>query len=149
MCNDIQPAFDLDGFLPYRLATVAARVSQALAEEYRARFGISIPEWRVLAHLHAAEDAPVSIRDLQARVGVEKSTLSRAAARLVAAGYVAKTAQAGDRRLVSLVLTASGNTLLAELIPLARGYQARLEAELGSDLPALQAGLAALERATR
>ena len=45
------PDFDLAAFLPYQLAVVAARVSKGFADRYRAEFGLTIPEWRVLAHL--------------------------------------------------------------------------------------------------
>src|SRR5689334_10849168 len=40
---------DLFGFVPFRLNRLAAEVSNALASEYSARYGLDIPEWRVLA----------------------------------------------------------------------------------------------------
>jgi DNA-binding MarR family transcriptional regulator len=147
MCNDVDgklPAFDLDGFAPYRLAKAAQRVSEDLARLYRARFGISIPEWRVLAHLAQAGGTAVSVRDIEARVGLEKSTVSRAATRLAGAGYVEKRTQTDDRRLVSLRLTAKGREVMAELLPLAEAYQDALAARLGSAYAALDTGLAAL-----
>ena len=49
------PEFDLYGFTPYRLAVAAKRTSEELARLYRARFGITIPEWRVLVHLARRE----------------------------------------------------------------------------------------------
>ena len=57
------------------------------ARRYGAESGISIPEWRVLAHL--AEGGPVSVRDIHARVDMDKSKVSRAAARLEEAGLKA------------------------------------------------------------
>ncbi len=69
--------FDLSAFLPYQLAVASARVSKGFAERYRAEFGLSIPEWRVLAHL-AGGDA-VSVREIHARVDMDKSKVSRAA----------------------------------------------------------------------
>src|SRR3712207_3443255 len=41
----------LEEFLPYRLNVLASTVSQSLARLYDERYGISIPEWRVLATL--------------------------------------------------------------------------------------------------
>ena len=38
----------LSEFLPYLLAVTATTVSDRIAETYRARFGIRIPEWRGL-----------------------------------------------------------------------------------------------------
>lgn len=132
-------AFELDRFLPYRLNVLAARVSRGFAAHYRERFGLSVAEWRVLAHLSQSD--AVSVRDLHLRADLEKSKASRAAARLEDAGLVAKKEGAEDRRLVSLSLTAKGKDLMSELIPLAEGY----ERDLLADLPAAER--AALDRA--
>jgi DNA-binding MarR family transcriptional regulator len=137
------PGFDLDGFTPYRLAVAAKRTSEDLARRYRDRFGISIPDWRVLAHLAHAGDG-VSVRDVEARVAMEKSEVSRAASRLAARGLVSKTASPVDRRLVRLALTDEGRTLMAELLPLARAYQEEIEARLGDAMRGLEDGLDAL-----
>lgn len=123
--------FDLDDFLPYQLAVAAARVSRGFAERYREDFGITIPEWRVLAHLSAA-GAPVSVREIHARVDMDKSKVSRAAARLERAGLVAKAENAEDRRLVALTLTPSGAALVARIVPVALDWQAEMTARLGS-----------------
>jgi hypothetical protein len=42
---------DLFRFVPFRLNRLAAEVSAALASEYQERYGLDIPEWRVLATL--------------------------------------------------------------------------------------------------
>lgn len=118
------PDFDLSQFLPYQLAAAAERVSRDFAETYRREFGISVPEWRVLAHL--AQAGEVSVRDIEGRVAMEKSKVSRAATRLEAAGYVAKRINTDDRRLVSLSLTDEGQALMQKLIPLALDYQTQL-----------------------
>ncbi len=136
------PDFDLSRFMPYRLAVAAQRTSEELARQYRDRFGISIPEWRVLVHLATAED--VSVRDIEARVAMEKSKVSRAATRLEAQGYVTKTQHQGDRRLVRLKLTPRGRKLMAELLPLAQAYQDEIEARLGAAFAHLESGLTAL-----
>lgn len=131
--------FDLHRFTPYRLAVVAQKTSEGLARLYRARFGLSIPEWRVLAHLAHAGD--VSVRDIEARVVMEKSKVSRAASRLEAAGYIRKSIATADRRLVSMSLTPKGKELMAELLPLAEAYQKELEARLGDALDGFEAGV--------
>ncbi len=123
--------FALDRFLPYRLAVAASRVSRGFAERYREPFGLSVAEWRVLAHLHAA--GAVSVRDLHLRADLEKSKASRAAARLEAAGLVAKAEDGRDRRLVSLSLTEAGRARMEALIPLAEGYEAELMARLAPE----------------
>ncbi|MGQ0567150.1 MAG: MarR family winged helix-turn-helix transcriptional regulator [Gemmobacter sp.] len=125
------PSFDLSAFLPYQLATAAARVSRGFAARYRREFGLSIPEWRVLAHL--AQSGAVSVREIQARVDMDKSKVSRAAARLESAGLVAKRANATDRRLLDMTLTDAGRDLMGRILPLADAYQAEVMAALGED----------------
>lgn len=125
------PEFDLDRFLPYQLAVLAGRVSRGLADHYRVRFGITIPEWRVVAHIHHAGAA--SVREIHARADMDKSKVSRAAARLEAAGLVRKVPDPVDGRLVELTLTEAGRDMMAELVPLARAYEAETLAALGPE----------------
>jgi DNA-binding MarR family transcriptional regulator len=134
--------FDLSAFLPYQLAVVSARVSKGFAERYRAEFGLSIPEWRVLAHL-AGGDA-VSVREIHARVDMDKSKVSRAAARLEEAGLIEKRDHADDRRLVDMRLTDAGRDLIGRIMPIADAYQAEVEARLGPDAAAFRRGLSRL-----
>lgn len=115
---------DLDRFLPYLLVVLASRTSRSLAAVYEARFGISIPEWRVLAHL--AQNRDVSVREIHERVDMDKSKVSRAAARLEAAGLIEKRAGAADRRLVALGLTAAGEATFAAIVPLALAHEREL-----------------------
>jgi DNA-binding MarR family transcriptional regulator len=134
------PVFDLDSFTPYRLAVAAKRTSEELARQYRERFGISIPDWRILVHLTHAGDG-TSVRDIEASVALEKYEVSRTATRLVEKGLIAKTTHGSDRRLVSLRLTEEGRALMAELLPLARAYQVQIEERLGEAMAGLEAGL--------
>ena len=132
-------SFLLDEFLPYRLSVAAARVSRRFAALYEAESGISSPEWRVLAHL--AQVGPVSVRDIFARVDMDKSKVSRAAARLEEAGLVQKTGDPQDRRLVALTLTGAGERLMARLGEIANAFQQELLFELGPDAAGLDRAL--------
>ena len=135
--------FDLDAFLPYQLAVLAERVSREFSVCYRERYGISTPEWRVVANLSQAE-GPVSIREIYRRVGMEKSKVSRAAARLEERGFVIKAPGGRDRRLVELRLSEAGRQMVRELTPLARQFEARFLAVLGPHERAFRAGLETL-----
>lgn len=137
------PGLDLDRFLPYQVSLLAARLSAALSRVYAERFGISIPEWRVIAHL--SQHRKVSVREVQARVGMDKSKVSRAAARLETAGLVEKRVNPGDRRLVELSLTRKGRRLFSEIAPLALAFEADLVAALPkAEAEAFRSAVAAL-----
>jgi DNA-binding MarR family transcriptional regulator len=116
--------FDLDGFLPYRLAVAAQRVSADFRAVYGPRHGLSVAEWRVMAHLSSA--GPVSVREVFERVAMDKPKVSRAASRLELAGLIEKRPDPRDRRLVALSLTERGRAVMADLVPLARAFEARL-----------------------
>jgi DNA-binding MarR family transcriptional regulator len=136
------PEFDLDGYVPYRLAVAADELSKDLAGQYRNQFGISIAEWRVLVNVGYSDR--VSVRDIERRVSLEKSKVSRAASRLEAAGYLTKEVDEADRRLLKLELTKKGAELLSEIVPIAKAYQEKVSAVLGTDFATFQSSLAAL-----
>ena len=134
--------FDLDAFLPYQLAVLSARVSRAISSLYKDKFGISVPEWRVVAHLSQA--GSVSVREIHQRVDMDKSKVSRAATRLETSGYISKRVNGSDRRLVELALTQKGHDMVAKLTPIAQKFEHDFLKELGQDAPAFRASLQAL-----
>lgn len=134
--------FDLDGFLPYQLAVLSARVSGEFSTLYQHKFGISVAEWRVVAHLSQSER--VSVREIHERVDMDKSKVSRAASRLQSNGYISKTPNPADGRLVALELTPKGRAMVAELAPLAREFETSVMRELGQDAPGFRAALSRL-----
>jgi DNA-binding MarR family transcriptional regulator len=134
--------FELDHFMPYRLSVAAGRVSRRFARLYETESGLTNPEWRVLAHL--AQAGTVSVRDIHARVDMDKSKVSRAAARLEEAGLVRKQDHETDRRLVALSLTREGTAMMTRLGAIAGAFQAELLAELGPSADAFQDALSRL-----
>jgi len=121
--------FHLDDFLPYQLSELSRRVSAGFSSHYKARYGISVAEWRVMAHLSQQE--AVSVREIHRRVGMDKPKVSRAATRLESAGYITKVVNPNDRRLIELSLTPQGWELIGTLAPIAADYQSKLLAALG------------------
>ena len=107
---------DLFRFVPFRLNRLAAEVSAALAIEYQERYGLDIPEWRVLATLGFRND-PCSAQYISDCTRTHKSTISRAVTALLTRRLVERVANADDRREFRLRLTRKGRTLYEELIP--------------------------------
>ena len=85
---------------------------------------MTVPEWRVIVHLYNA--GPVSIREIQARVDMDKSKVSRAASRLEKSGFITKETNTDDRRLLKLALTPDGHERMQQIIPLADKFEAQL-----------------------
>jgi DNA-binding MarR family transcriptional regulator len=124
--------FRLDAFLPYQLAVLSSRVSAEFARVYGERFGLSLAEWRILAHLSTlGAQETVSTREVFERVDLDKTAVSRAAARLDAAGLIEKRRGGRDARLVEMRLTEEGRALMAEIAPVAREFEADFLARLG------------------
>ena len=123
--------FFLDDFLPYQLAVLSAQISSQFSEVYAENFGLTVPEWRVIAHLY--NTGPVSVREIQARVNMDKSKVSRAATRLEKSGYITKETNTNDRRLLKLALTSTGHDLMKRIIPLANDFEVKLTQRLGKD----------------
>lgn len=107
---------DLLGFMPFRLNRLATEFSNALAADY-ARFGIDIPEWRVLATL-GMHDAPRSANYVVRCTRTHKSRISRAVGQLAELGFVERLESGDDRREIMLQLTPRGREVYEELLPL-------------------------------
>jgi DNA-binding MarR family transcriptional regulator len=107
---------DLFRFVPFRLNRLAAEVSSALASEYQQRYGLDIPEWRVLATLGFRNDA-CSAQYISHCTRTHKSTISRAVTALMQRQLVERVENQDDRREFRLRMTRKGRALYEELIP--------------------------------
>jgi DNA-binding MarR family transcriptional regulator len=138
-----QPKLTLSEFLPYQLSVTSNAVSDLIARSYHGRFGLKIPEWRVMAVL--GERASATQRELVAATAMDKVTVNRASKELVERGLVARAPNETDGRSHHLALTAVGQELYAQIVPLALSVEAEIEAVLGDDeAAALEAMLAKL-----
>jgi DNA-binding MarR family transcriptional regulator len=118
------PEFHLETFLPYRLSVTTNRVSRAFAAHYEQEFGISIPEWRVIAVLGAF--APLSSNEICERTAMDKAKVSRAVASLLKAGAIEREAHGTDQRLIQLTLSRKGRKTYEAIIPRARAIEAEV-----------------------
>jgi len=122
---------DLDHFLPYRLSVLTNLVSGAIADAYQRRFGLSIPEWRVLAVL--ARYPGLSAAEVAERTRMDAVAVSRAVARLLAARRLRRATSRDDRRRSVLSVSAAGAAVYRAVAPIALGYERELLASLGAD----------------
>jgi DNA-binding MarR family transcriptional regulator len=133
-------AFRLEDYLPYRLAVAANRVSRLCARRYSETYGLSIPEWRVLAVVgRFGVLSPSAVGEWTA---MDKVKVSRAAASLVARGLLKQTHDPDDGRGRLLRLTRKGLAVRQGLVPVAHELEEQLaeglsRTEWGSLLKAL------------
>jgi DNA-binding MarR family transcriptional regulator len=125
------PGLRLDGYLPYRLSVASNAVSGLIARAYEDRFGLSVPQWRLLCVL--AEDGGLTQAKIVARTVMDKVTVSRAAQGLVKRRLIGRSQNASDGRSHVLALTPEGRALHAEIAPLALAYEAALIAGLAPE----------------
>jgi len=107
---------DLFRFVPFRLNRLAAEVSAALSGEYQERYGLDIPEWRVLATLGFRVEA-CSAQYIAHCTRTHKSTISRAVTALMTRQLVERVENKDDRREFALRMTRKGRALYEKLIP--------------------------------
>ena len=128
-------AFRLDAYLPYRLSVASNAVSGLIARAYQDRFGLTVPQWRLICVL--AEDGGLTQGQLVARTMMDKVTVSRSAQGLLKRHLVIRSDHHADGRSHVLALTPDGAGLHAEIAPLALAYEAALIAGLAPDDVAL------------
>ena len=127
----LDPRLRLDEFLPYRLSFTSNLVSGAIARTYEALFGLTIPEWRIIAVV--AEEGAATQQQVGQRTRMDKVTVSRASIALTARGLLERAANPQDRRSHLLALSPSGNTLYAGVAPMALQLEADVLAGFSPD----------------
>ena len=120
----------LDDFVPYRLSYTSNQVSQAIARTYESLFGLTIPEWRLVAVI--AEHDGITQAAICTRTGMDKVTVSRAAIALTARGLVSRAPSISDRRSLDLALSSEGRALYEQIAPKALELEKRIFGGLGA-----------------
>jgi DNA-binding MarR family transcriptional regulator len=110
--------------MPYRLSVLSNRISHALGREYQARFGVSIPEWRVMAVLGRFQT--LSASEVAGRSRMDKVKVSRAIAAMERKGLVDRSTDPRDQRMIRLALTEAGRAMHRQITAFALGWEQRL-----------------------
>jgi len=121
----------LDAYLPYRLSVASNAVSGLIARAYQDRFGLTVPQWRLMWVL--SEDGPLTQAQLVARTVMDKVTVSRAAQGLARRHLVSRSDHHADGRSHVLQLSPQGERLYAEIAPLALAHERALIAGLSPE----------------
>ncbi len=118
----------LAGFLPYQLSVTSNAVSALIAERYRKKFGLKIPEWRVIAMLGdtLSGDEGLTQRALAEATLMDKVAVNRACKVLEERGLISRVPNASDGRSHLLDLTDEGRAIHAEVMPMAKAIEREL-----------------------
>lgn len=124
----VDGSLELERFLPYRLSVLSNTISGRIAKSYERQFQLTVAEWRVMAVL--GRFPGLTAAEVTERTAMDKVQVSRAVARLKQTHRIESRAVEGDRRARHLFLTDKGYAVYAEIVPLARDYEARVTARL-------------------
>lgn len=119
-----RPELQLSEFLPYRINLLAQRIGHSLSEIYTQDFGITISEWRVLLWTNIHPNLTAS--DICDLTYMDKTKVSRIISALEKRGLIQREADQSDQRSYHLSLTASGYTLIDQIIPRAIDWEKAL-----------------------
>lgn len=134
----------LERFLPYRLNRLADAVSRDFARIYKERFGLTRPEWRVLAAL--GELGTMTATEAGRHSSQHKTKVSRAVAALEKRRWLTRRADESDRRVEQLTLTKAGQDAYRELVPHAKAFDNELARAMNpAEFEALDRTLSRLE----
>jgi len=121
----------LEDFLPYRLSVLSHTISTNIARVYEKRFGVSIPEWRVIAIL--GRFPGLSAVEVADRTLMDKVAVSRAVTKLIKNGRIDREFANADRRRSILNLSEEGRKVHNEIAPLALQFERELLQDISEE----------------
>ena len=119
-----QKGLILDRFIPYRLSVTSNVVSDVISTAYEALFGLSIPEWRIVAVV--AEQDGITQQGVCIATRMDKVTVSRATIALADRGLIIREPNRADRLSRLLALSEAGRRLYADVAPKAIEFEERI-----------------------
>ncbi|MDJ0909922.1 MAG: MarR family transcriptional regulator [Woeseiaceae bacterium] len=114
----------LEKYLPYRLARLSTTVSATVARAYDKAWGLSIPEWRVIAIL--GRHPGLSAVEVAEQTFLDKVAVSRAVTKLIKAGRIDRQFADADRRRSILNLSEKGREVHDGVAALALKFESEL-----------------------
>ncbi len=94
--NRAPSTLKLQDYLPYRLSVAANAVSRLIAQAYEEKFGLKIPQWRLIAVL--ADEGSLTQQALCGHTIMDKVTVLRAAQGLLRRRLIKRLPNTDDGR---------------------------------------------------
>jgi DNA-binding MarR family transcriptional regulator len=111
--------FDLRLWL--RMLACTHWIETEIKNRLKARFGITLTQFNLLAQLDRARTG-IKMRELSRRTMVTSSNITAVTDQLVAAGFLLREVDPGDRRSFIIRLTPLGETAFAEMARIHEGW---------------------------
>jgi DNA-binding MarR family transcriptional regulator len=117
-------SFTLEEFIPYRLALLAESVSTAFSKTYTEQFGITVPQWRVMAAI--GRDPHCKASSIVEHAALDKVQVSRAVSGLMEMGHLESYLDENDRRSTVLSFSQKGQSVYNQIVPAGLDFEAKL-----------------------
>ncbi|SOE96009.1 transcriptional regulator, MarR family [Burkholderia sp. D7] len=112
--------YKLTDSVPYLLNRVGVRMGDLFSRRI-ASYGVTLPMYRVMAALFELPDQ--RLNDLALMTTIEISTLSRLIGTMEKMRLVSRSRLENNARTVAIALTKEGETLVAQLMPIAQHFE--------------------------
>ncbi|WP_076858430.1 MarR family winged helix-turn-helix transcriptional regulator [Bradyrhizobium mercantei] len=119
----------LEEFIPYRLNRLGTAVSERLKGVYSKKFGLTIPQWRVLSTLGQFDR--LTATEIGAHSAMHKAKVSRAVRDLELRRWLSRLETEQDRRFETLQLTAAGRKAYDAIVPDMARFEERMRGSMG------------------
>lgn len=107
-------AFSLERYLFFQMTRAIHARDRALASELKYA-GLRVPDWRILAILHARRQ--LSMSALAQIASIDRTTLTRTVDRMEHTGWLARLGDPKDLRVILLSVTSAGESLFNKVWP--------------------------------
>ena len=121
----------LNALLSHRVLLLSNTLALAASRYYARRFGVRLPEWRVIDALHAGGE--ISANEISRWLHTDKAWVGRSVERLIRGGYARRRADPTHGRRILLSLTARGRRAYADIAAAARRRHENLLAALSRE----------------
>lgn len=115
---------DITGFLSHRILVLSSTLGRWASREYASRFGVSLPEWRILSVLAAR--STLTAQEIAEILAMDKAIVSKTLAVLVDREWVLVKVDREDRRRRPASLTAAGRSRCLRISQASKERQRRL-----------------------
>ena len=129
--TDSPRKFELKSYFPCQLSTLTQSIMRSVASLFDDRYGISLPEWKVLAVIR--ENTNLSAVSVASLAQMDTVAVSRAVTKLLDRGLVFREIDSEDRRCSVLQVSEEGRDMHDQISPLAYELEANLLADLSEE----------------